>query len=162
MRKKVLLLLLSVLLCIAGCGKEGFRENEQIGNILGGGAIGRDAQKNAGKSESPENTGNLGNPNADTAFDALPDTPVAGDQATYYKLRNGIAVSVEGGTYTIGEAVGTVTVSVVDADGQIIASETIADYATAPKGVITAAQLEVPNGGQLICSGGNCVAQLNK
>ncbi len=156
MRKVLPLLLLAILLTMAACGKEGFENNENIGKILGVGAAGRGAGN--------DSNGYISNPatrEPASPVDSMPNEPPPGDGRTYYKLLNGSPLHVDAGTYTVAQADNVCTISVIDASDVTTETVTLADSMTAPKGVITAARLEVPEGGELLCTVGNCVAELN-
>ncbi len=147
----VLLLVCSLTACKSG--KDRIAENDNLSRILGNGAAGAGG-KGRGMASDYEIPPNVDDANARS-------TNLEG--VDYTKLIEGISTGLEEGTYTIGMADSTCTVSVRDKDGNEVGSATIG--AQSDKGTLglkPAATIEVPEGGSALSSGGTCIAQKHK
>ncbi|MBQ9549234.1 MAG: hypothetical protein IJU87_00335 [Lachnospiraceae bacterium] len=147
----VILMITALLFTVTSCGKTGkdsIAENDNLTRILGTGAAGMGGSRgDAGVADLPDvNTANMRS------------TP--GEGVDYFKLVEGTTTALDAGDYTVGMADNMCSVTVMDADGNVVDSVSIAaqgDGGNTPlKG---AATISVPEGGTAISVGGTCIAQ---
>ncbi len=153
-KKKAVLMasLISVCLCLASCGgeHETIRNNDNLGNILTGGAAGQGAKGETGQTENTAVT--------DTSVEALPDMAAPGDALDYYKLKMG-GNSIPAGNYTIGKAIADSSITVYDAQGNSVFEDIIAKEGDNSKPSMKhAVAVEVPEGGSITVTA-ECIAQ---
>ncbi len=153
MKKLTIILVVAMLaLSFTACksGKDRIAENENLSRILGNGAAGAGGQGRGLASETPIPP-NVNDANAKS-------TTLEG--VDYTKLLEGISTGLEAGTYTVGMADKTCTVTVRNAAGEEIQSVTIgAQSDKGTTGIKPAAAIEVPEGGSAMSTGGTCIAQ---
>ncbi len=150
-RVVVFIMITALLFSLASCGKTGkdsIAENDNLTRILGTGAAG------------------MGGSRGDEAVAELPDVNTAnmrstpGEGVDYFKLVDGTTTTLDAGEYTVGMADKMCSVTVMDADGNVVDSVTIAAQGDGGKSPMKgAAEITVPEGGTAVSVGGTCIAQ---
>ncbi len=145
--------MICLLFTLTSCGKTGkdsIAENDNLSKILGTGAAG------------------MGGAHGDERVKDLPDVGSANmrsnasEGAYYFKLVEGINTALDAGDYTVGMADNICSVTVYDADGNVVQGVNISAQGgggNVPKILKDAAVITVPEGGTATSVGGSCVAQ---